>query len=401
MPKVRGGRGRRRPIGVRKGESLLAAANGHAAVELRARVKEHSEQRPGVYRMLGPNGDLLYVGKSVNLRTRLLSYFRADRGEKATDIISVTRHIEWEYVPSEFAALLLELRLIKRYRPRFNFQYKFDGATCFIKVTREIAPRVLLATQVLDDGATYYGPFRVHELVRNLLREVGDLLELRDCRTGMPMRFADQIDLFSFQATPRCVRADLHKCLAPCAGRCTRAEYSARVAEARRFLEGNVHRPLRVLQDRMHVAAERMQFEYAAQLRDRALRLEDARSELVALRGTLEALTFIYSVPGYGGDDRVYLIRRGSVRRELPAPRSAAEEQALLADARALFKRRERVLTTIDPDTADDILLVSKWFRSRPDELTRTLTPERLTAGGGGGLTAGGGGGLTAAEGGG
>ncbi len=362
-----------------KPQSLLAAANGHLAVALRDHVRTHVEQRPGVYRMIGPDGLVVYIGKSVQLRTRLLSYFRADRNEKATEIISTARRIEWEYVPSEFASLLLELRLIQRHRPLFNVQHKLDRSFCFIKVTREEAPRLLLSTQVHEDGAHYYGPYRGRQMVRSLLREVCDLLELRDCSPSTPLRFADQMDLFSFDATPKCVRADLHRCLAPCAGRCTRAEYRGRVDEARRFLEGGFHRPLRLLEDRMTQAAERMQFEYAAQLRDRAFRLEGARAELVNLRDAIEALTFAYTVAGHHGDDRVYVIRRGSIRAEFPLPRTTAEEEQVFAQTARIFSRRERGPARIDPDTAKEILLISRWFRLRPDELARTIPPDRFT----------------------
>ena len=361
-------------------ETLLAAANGHLAVALRAHVKEHVEQRPGVYRMIGPNGEVVYVGKSIKLRSRLLSYFRGDRNAKATDIISAARQIEWEYVPSEFASLLLELKLIQRYRPLYNVQHKFDSSFCFIKVTREEAPRLLLATQVQDDGAVYYGPYRGREMVRSVLREVRDVLELRDCKPSTPLRFADQMDLFDLERVPLCVRADLHKCLAPCAGRCTKSEYAQRIVHARRFLEGDVDRPLRVLQDRMQVAAERMQFEYAAQLRDRAYALEGARAELVALRGSIEALSFIYTVPGHHGDDRVYIIRRGSIRHECAAPKNRAEERELLELAARLFRRRERGPATVDPHTVGQILLISRWFRIRADELARTMSAEDALA---------------------
>ena len=362
-----------------KRDSLLAAANGHLAVALRDHVKAHAEDRPGVYRMVGPGGDIVYVGKSIKLRTRLLSYFRADRTEKATEVISAARRVEWEYVPSEFAALLHELRMIQRHRPLFNVHHKLDDGTyCFIRVTREDAPRVLISTQVLDDGSTYYGPYRGRQMVRNLVKEVCDLLQLRDCPPSTPLRYADQIDLFNFDATPRCVRADLMKCLAPCAGRCTRFEYHDRVREAKRFLEGDFNQPLQLLHDRMTQAAERMQFEYAAHLRDRAYRLEGARAELTELRGTIDSLSFIYTVPGHRGDDRVYIIRRGSIRAELPLPRSAAEEKQLLETSAKVFSRRERGPATVDPNTVGEILLISRWFRMRPDELSRTVAAETL-----------------------
>ncbi|HET9441263.1 MAG TPA: UvrB/UvrC motif-containing protein [Longimicrobiales bacterium] len=353
--------------------SILASSNGHVAVELRARVRALAENRPAVYRMLGPNDEVIYVGKSISLRNRLLSYFRADAGEKATDIISYTRRITWDYVSSEFAALLLEMKLIQRWRPLFNVQHKSETNFCFIKLTREEAPRLLVTVQVLNDGAHYYGPFRGRGMVRDVLREVSDVLELRDCAPTVKLRFADQMDLFTPDDTPRCIRADVHKCLAPCAGRCTRTEYQGRVAEARKFLEGDVRKPLNVLNQRMQAAAERMHFEYAAQLRDRATRLEEARYELVAARASIEALTFLYRVPGYRGDDRIYAIRRGSIRGEWPAPASETELQALKDTARPLLTRRERHTTTVTAEQVNEVLLIARWFRLKPDQLNNVL----------------------------
>src|SRR5262249_38094232 len=157
------------------------------------------------------------------------------------------------------------------------------------------------------------------------------------------------------------MRADLQKCLGPCAGRCTRTVYQARVQEARRFLEGDLDQPLRVLRNRMQQAAQDMQFEYAAALRDRTFRLEGARAELVALRGTIESLTFLYTVRGHRGEDRIYLVRRGSIRAELPVPRTRAEEQDLLQTAMRIYQRRERGPATVDPAIVSEMLLISRW----------------------------------------
>ena len=134
---------------------------------LRAYVRTHAENRPGIYRMYGPDNELLYVGKSVRVRTRLLSYFRAPRGEKAWELIRETSRIEWDNIPNEFSALVREMKLIQRQRPKFNVQHKRKKIYAFVKVTRERAPRVLPVTRVADDGATYYGPFpRVRQLAQ-------------------------------------------------------------------------------------------------------------------------------------------------------------------------------------------------------------------------------------------
>jgi excinuclease ABC subunit C len=357
----------------------MLAARPRPAAELRADVRAGCANRIGIYRMLGPGDDVLYVGKSVRVRSRLLSYFRADRGEKAAEIISHTHRIDWTYAPSEFAALLLEMRCIQDWRPPFNVEHKRDRVFCFVKLTREEAPRLLVVREVLDDGAIYFGPFRGPARVRDVVREIRDLLELRDCSAGTPMRFADQLDLFqqllppggADGGQPLCMRADVRKCLAPCAGRCTRHEYHAQVELARRFLDGDADVPLTILRQRMATAADRLHFEYAAGLRDRMYRLEEARSELVSLRGFIDSLSFVYEVPGADGDDRIYVVRRGSIREEVPTPRDPGARAALMERARRLLRRRESFARVV-PTQAAEILLLARWFRLRPCELERT-----------------------------
>src|SRR5690606_29519376 len=134
----------------------------------------------------------------------------------------------------------------------------------------------------------------------------------------------DQTELFAVQRQPLCVRPELDRCLAPCASGCTSAEYRERVQLAAEFLEGDADGPLRVLDGRMRAAAARLQFEYAAELRDRARRLAEARHELVSLRGLIDSLTFLYAVPGHNGDDRLYVIRRGRVHEEHSMPATDA-----------------------------------------------------------------------------
>jgi excinuclease ABC subunit C len=357
----------------------IPALSGPRAPDiLRAEVRASAENRPGVYRMVGPGEKLLYVGKSIRLRSRLLSYFRAERPEKAAEIVSHTHRIEWEYVPSEFAALLAEMRAIQAYRPPYNVEHKRDRAFCFIKLTREEAPRLLVATEMKDDGARYFGPFRGRDRIRETVRMVADLLELRDCTAATPVRFADQLDLFGVrEETPLCLRADVGKCLAPCAARCSRADYLDQVAVARRFLDGDAEVPIAILRARMELAAERMQFEFAAQVRDRAGRLAIARDELLAARGAIDGLSFAYHVPGHDGADRVYVIRRGAVRAEFPAPATPDERTALDRRVCGILSRSDAWTASGRTALVAEVLLVARWFRLRPHELDATWRPAR------------------------
>lgn len=343
--------------------------------ELRAHVRAHARDLPGVYRMIGPSGEVLYVGKSVRVRTRLLSYFRARRGEKAAEIVGHAHGIEWDYVPNEFDALLTEMRQIKRWRPIYNVEHKRDRQYCFIKRTREAAPRLLLVGDVADDGALYYGPFRGRTRVREAIRELSDLLELRDCRATTRMRFADQLELFRIEDSPLCYRGDIGRCLAPCAGRCTRAEYLERVDLACRFLEGTEDTPLLVLRERMVQAAERLQFEYAAALRDRAERLDAVRRELLALRGGVQTMTHLYRVPGRDGPDRLYLLRHGLVRGEFDWPQTPDDAARVAELVQEELSRVEPGPLRVTPHQAAEILLVARWFRLNPEERDRLLDP--------------------------
>jgi excinuclease ABC subunit C len=339
-----------------------------------------ARNRPGIYRMLGPSGEVVYVGKSKSLRTRLLSYFRAKRGEKGHRILGEAHALEWEYQPSEFAALLRELELIKRHRPRLNVQHKRDGRWSFLKLAPGPAPRLFVVHAVADDAASYYGPFRGGARVVEAVRELNDALGLRDCAVNTPIRFADQPDLFSFEHAPRCHRMELRLCLGPCAGGCSQEQYRARVEMARAFLNGDADDPLRRLSDRMQAAADRWEFEVAASLRNRLHRLERLRDEFAELREALDGLTFVYHVPGVDDDDRVYLVRRGTVRAVVPKPRSAAERRRLSRLCDEHFGRPEPQGALVARHQVDEILLVARWFRLFPRELERTVPPARVEA---------------------
>lgn len=352
----------------------------HANPALRSQVESTAENRPGVYRMYGPGSELLYVGKSVRVRSRLLSYFRASRGDKSWELIREAARVEWEYIPNEFAALVHEMKLIQGHQPRFNVQHKRKRIYAFVKVTAEAAPRVLPVSRVVDDGATYYGPFPRVGALAHTVRELGHVLGLRDCPGPTPVFFGDQMELFQGGRPPRCLRADLRSCLAPCCGRPTADEYAAAVETARRFLEGRAEGPLREIEERMRGAAARMEFEYAGLLRDRLERLQRFRDELVAFRGRVQDLSFLYRVPGFAGDDRLYLIRSGRIAREMPYPKGRRGRERAAAAVEDVYGARDHGPRGMAPEDAAEILLVAQWFRLHPKEMRRTVRPDRWTA---------------------
>jgi excinuclease ABC subunit C len=345
---------------------------------MRESVRAGAADRPGVYRMLSPGGEVIYVGKSKHVRSRLLSYFRCSfPGEKGARILREAEYIDWEYTPSEFDALLRELRLIKCFRPRFNLVLKRDAHNyAFIKVTHGAAPKLgVVRSSGSDDGGAYYGPFLGATRLSEALRELNDALGLRDCALSTPVHFSDQVDLFALpHRTPGCIRYEIHKCLGPCIGACSEAQYAQRVALARAFFEGDDDGPISALVSQMQDASARLQFERAAALRDKVQRLETLREQFARLRFAVETLSFAYPVPGYQGDDRVYLIRRGCVRAVCAAPRTATERRALRAMTAEIFAGAPRSTGAVPAHEVDELMLVSSWFRKHPDELDKTKT---------------------------
>ncbi len=345
-------------------------------------VREGVRERPGVYRMLSPEGEVIYVGKSKQLRTRLLGYFRAEYPvEKGARILREAGEVEWDYLPSEFAAVLEELRLIKRHRPRFNVMMKRDARHhAFIRIARGPARKFQVVRSAgTDEHGTYYGPFSGALQLGDALRELNDVLGLRDCRLDLPMHFADQTEMpVAPPRTPGCIRHEIGKCLGPCVAATTRRRYDEEFRLATEFLEGAHEGPIVRLRTAMEESSERLEFERAAQLRDKIGRLESLREQFGRLRFAVESLSFVYTVKGHGDDDRAYVIRRGRVRAELPAPRTAAEREAMAVRAADIFAPPEGNSTTVPVHEVDELLLLSSWFRKFPAELERTSAPDEF-----------------------
>src|SRR5258707_7234649 len=199
---------------------------------MRTNVRDSAADRPGVYRMLSSEGEVLYVGKSKSVRSRLMSYFRCEYPEdKGARILRAAESIEWDYTPSEFAALLQELRLIKRYRPRYNVAMMRDARHySFIKLTKGVAPKLLVVRGASgEEAGIYYGPFVGAQRVGEAVRELHDALMLRDCRVDLKMFYSDQVELFQRSPrTPGCIRHEISKCLAPFVGACSAAQSGQR-----------------------------------------------------------------------------------------------------------------------------------------------------------------------------
>jgi excinuclease ABC subunit C len=342
---------------------------------LRAGVRESAPKLPGVYGMLGRYGDLIYVGKAKSLRARLMSYFRDSRDPKAGRILRHTHTLVWETVPDEFGALVRELELIRRHRPRFNVlgqpgRHRY----CYVCLGRTPAAYAYVARSPTGKDLGVYGPFTSAGRAGQAVRRLNDWYRLRDCSQRVVMHFADQKELFPAERSPGCLRYDIGTCTAPCAATCSRSGYGAQVRGAKRFLDGTDERPLTDLASKMIKAAEAMEFERAASLRDKLSELDWLSEKLSWLRNARAENTFVYPHAGADGRSVWYLIHRGRVLGACFEP-SCAKSTAI---ARLLLKD---VYATdpgpgVTPGQVDHVLLVSGWFRKYPAERARLITPD-------------------------
>jgi excinuclease ABC subunit C len=357
--------------------SLLPAAGD--LERLRQRVRALAENRPGVYRMLSASGRVLYVGKARKVRTRLLSYFRAAAGtEKAARILEAAHDIKWDYTPSEFAALLGELRLIRQHRPPYNVHMNRTRRAVLIKMSQGPAPRVYAGSALQPADVRAYGPFGSLGRTLDAVRTLNDLLGLRDCAVNMPMVFATQGDLFGAGRQAGCIRFELGTCTGPCAGYIGEADYRARAEVAAAFLEGRGLSPIDRVVQQMTAAAEAQDFERAAKWRERFEQLEWLLAATSRARTAIDLLTFIYHDPGTFGDDRAYVIRRGVVVASYPWPETPIEREALAGVVQGEIARAAEPAWPLPLDRLDEILLVSAWFRRHPESLRRTTPLEKV-----------------------
>lgn len=228
------------------------------------RIREHDlpqlPEQSGVYMMRSASGEVLYIGKSKNLKARVSSYFThdPDKPEKVRELIRYVRTIETIPTGSELEALLLESRLIKAHRPRYNTLLKRYKSYPFLRLSNHPYPRLEIAMSVEDDGAEYFGPFSSMEVVRDVLEVLNKNSLLREC--------SDE----EFQKGRACLYLDLHRCLAPCETAQQSADaYQREIARIRRFLSGEDSALIQLLTERMHRLAAELRFEEAAELRSK------------------------------------------------------------------------------------------------------------------------------------
>jgi len=356
--------------------------DGPDASTLRAGVRAACPNGSGVYGMLDPRDELLYVGKSKRLRTRLLSYFRAkDPRDKARRILDCTRTLVWEPCPNEFAALLRELELIRRWRPKMNVKGQPGrDRRGFVCLGREPVPHAYFARELSAQTRAGFGPIASGEPAKEAVRRLNDWFQLRDCPDRQPLAYANQAVLFPVLASPGCLRYEIGTCLGPCIAAVTAQKYRQRITQARAFLEGRDDTAVNDLHADMAHAAEARDYERAARLRDSWQALTWLRAQLDRLHEARRRLTFVYPLEAEDQVARWYLVRGGQVAGVVRAPTDAASARLVCQHLDRLYPARGSGGVEVGREDLDILWLLLTWFQKFPEELSRTLNPDEARA---------------------
>jgi len=243
---------------------------------------------PGVYLMKDSSGEIIYVGKAASLKNRVRSYFGSSSGltPKTEQMVSEVHDIDFFVTNSEQEAMILELNLIKQYRPHYNVRLKDDKAFPFLKIDiDEDWPRICITRQWEKNGARYFGPFASAWSVRQTLKMIKNIFPTRSC--GKPITGKDHYP---------CLDYHINNCLGPCIGAVTKEEYTAVIKEIILFLEGKQEDVIQEMKRKMTAEAEAMNFEKAAILRDQIQAVEiviEAQKIAAKVQGEQDIMAFV------------------------------------------------------------------------------------------------------------
>ena len=354
---------------------------------------------PGCY-LMKHEGQIIYVGKAVNLKNRVRSYFHTrEHTPKVAAMVAQVDDFDILLCGTNLEALALECNLIKLHKPRYNILLKDDKHYPYVRVDRrEPFPRVTIARRMQKDGAQYFGPYIGASAVRDALEVLRKAFPLRTCDKKLPL---------ARPARP-CVNYEIGRCLAPCAGKCTQEEYARVIDGVISFLNGNVKDITARLQKEMEEASAAWNFEIAAQKRDairdiegmlerqRAIRTNDAQQDVLALaQDGLDAMAQVliirggriiggesFALPGEGNEPAESVLTEFALRyyadrqppREILTPlMDDAETMQLL-----LREKRGSAVSVVIPQRGEKRALVLMAERNAADALEKRNAKQQV-----------------------
>jgi len=319
--------------------------------------------KPGVYLMKDQHGQVIYVGKAKSLKERLASYYNHPLGytRKMDGLLQDVKEIETRVLGSELEALLVESQLIKQLQPPYNVQLRNYELYPFIKIdVQHPFPRVYATREVAADGACYFGPFRSRRIVDLTIELVGKIFPIRTCTRSLPP-----------QAKPSdpCLRLHLDRCPGPCRGGADPAEYHKTIEQVCAFLGGEREDLLDRLRRQMLEAAQQLNFERAAWLRDTIRSADEVLIGQRLITGAVEANNlFIVYPSAQEGCNELFLIRHGRLLEQRSIQHEPGPMNLAIRELLAVAAKLGDPPSIVGKAEVDQINIISRWIHHHSQE---------------------------------
>jgi excinuclease ABC subunit C len=330
---------------------------------------------PGVYLFKDEQGRVIYVGKAVSLKNRVKSYFSSQHNDspKTKALVKNIRDLEYIITDSEVEALILESNLIKKHKPKYNIRLTDDKSYPYLQVTvQEAYPRLEIVRSPKKDGARYFGPYTNVGAVHETLKLLKKLFPLRSCKQTS----------FVKQDRP-CLNAYIKRCAAPCQGLISRVDYRKMIEEVILFLEGRQGKLARKLKKRMNEAAENLEFEKAAELRDQLLAVEKVIERQKIVSNSFEDLDVLnFARSPQRACMQILFVRGGKVTGGDHFMLEAAQEmegsEVVLAFLKQYYHRAELIPPQILlPEKIEEQEILETWLQGKRGGKVALKFPQR------------------------
>jgi excinuclease ABC subunit C len=333
---------------------------------------------PGVYQFLNKNGKVIYVGKAKNLKNRVRSYFQENPGSaKTVALVSKIEDFQLVVTDSELEALILENNLIKQLKPRYNVNLKDDKSFPFIKVTNELFPRIYPTRSVYNDGSKYFGPYTDVRSMKASLGMINKIFKIRSCKLDLT---EENINAKKFKV---CLDYHIKKCDGPCENLISATAYNEMVDEVIKLLKGKTEDLIKELKSRMQSAVENLEFEKAAELRDKIDQLSSISSRQKIVSDDFEDRDII-SIAYEGKDSTcaVFNIRDGKLIGKKQLKLSIEEGEEIEEIYSSAIKYYYGELTEIPKEIVievkpNDEEVLIEWLKSRSEKKVKIIVPQR------------------------
>lgn len=333
---------------------------------------------PGVYQFLNKNGKVIYVGKAKNLKNRVRSYFQENPGSaKTIALVSKIEDLQLVVTDSELEALILENNLIKQYKPRYNVNLKDDKSFPFIKITNELFPRIYATRNVINDGSKYFGPYTDVKSMRTSLKIINQIFKVRSCKLDLT---EENIAAKKFRV---CLDYHINKCDGPCEGLISPKDYNDMINEVIKLLKGKTNELIKELSQKMQMYSSNLEFEKAAEIRDKINQLESLSAKQKVVSDDYEDRdVFAIAYEGKDSACAVFNIRDGKLigKKQLKLSIEDGEEIeeiysfAIKYYYGELAEIPKEIVLEVKPN--DEELLI-EWLKSKTDKKVKIIVPQR------------------------